>query len=99
MFFNVWFVGPILAALHDVVPNRLRATVTGAYFFLIHALGDAFSPIVVGFVAKATGELVHGLLLATGLMALAGVAALAAVPASKEVAKLKREATENKIGG
>jgi MFS family permease len=98
MFFNVWFVGPILAALHDVVPTRLRATITGAYFFLIHALGDAISPIVVGLVAKATGSLSLGLLLATGLMAFAGAAALLAVPASRAVARLKRDARLDKIG-
>jgi MFS transporter, Spinster family, sphingosine-1-phosphate transporter len=44
VFFNVWYVGPILAVLHDVVPARLRATATGAYFLLIHLLGDAISP-------------------------------------------------------
>lgn len=89
VFFNVWYVGPILAALHDVVPPRLRATATGAYFFLIHLLGDAISPYIVGRMARETGELSHGLLLATALMALSAVTALSAVPASRRVAKLK----------
>jgi len=90
VFFNVWYVGPILAALHDVVPPRLRATVTGAYFFLIHALGDAVSPLVVGYIDDWRHSLADGLLFATALMALAGVAALAAVPASRRRAQLSR---------
>src|SRR6185503_7160880 len=90
VFFNVWYVGPILAALHDVVPPRLRATATGAYFFLIHLLGDAISPYIVGRIARDTGSLSRGLLLATALMALAAVTSLSAVPASRRVAKLKR---------
>jgi MFS family permease len=86
VFFNVWYVGPILAALHDVVPARLRATITGAYFFLIHALGDAISPLIVGYIDDWRGSLSDGLLFATALMALAGVAALAAVRASRRLA-------------
>jgi MFS family permease len=92
VFFNVWYIGPILAALHDVVPPRLRATATGAYFLLIHLLGDACSPVIVGKIGEATGSLANGLLLATGLMACSGFAALAALPASRRVARLKHSA-------
>jgi MFS transporter, Spinster family, sphingosine-1-phosphate transporter len=97
VFFNVWYVGPILAALHDVVPPRLRATATGAYFLLIHLLGDAISPWVVGEIDVATGSLKTGLLVATGVLTLGAFASLFAMPGSRHVAKLKRAAGENRI--
>jgi MFS family permease len=89
VFFNVWYLGPILAALHDVVPPRYRATATGAYFFLIHALGDAISPLIVGIIDDRTGSLAYGLLAATAVMAVAGLAAFLAIPGSRGVARLK----------
>ncbi len=87
--FAVMYVGPILAALHDVVPLELRATVTGAYFFAIHALGDAVSPWIVGRIDDATGSLRSGLLVATGALVLAGFSALLALPGGRRVAELK----------
>jgi MFS transporter, Spinster family, sphingosine-1-phosphate transporter len=90
VFFNVWYVGPILAALHDVVPPALRGTATGAYFFLIHFLGDGPSPTVVGWVNDHTGSLRAGLLGATGIMVLGGAVIFAAMPGSRRVAELKR---------
>jgi MFS transporter, Spinster family, sphingosine-1-phosphate transporter len=99
VFFNVWYVGPILAALHDVVPPRLRATATGAYFLLIHLLGDALSPWVVGEIDVATGSLRNGLLVATGVLVLGALACFLALPGSRLVAKLKRDAGENRIDG
>jgi fucose permease len=87
--FAVMYAGPILAALHDVVPLELRATVTGAYFFAIHALGDAVSPWIVGRIDDATHSLRTGLLVATTALALAGGAALLALPGARRVAELK----------
>lgn len=92
VFFNAWYVGPILAALHDVVPPRFRGTATGIYLLLIHLLGDAFSPAIVGFIADRTGSLRFGLAVATALLALGGLAALAALPGSRRLAKLKQGA-------
>lgn len=90
VFFNAWYVGPILAALHDVVPPRLRGTATGVYFLVIHLFGDAFSPAIIGRIAQSTGSLRVGLAVATGILALGGLAALAAIPHSRRLARLKR---------
>ncbi len=54
---NAFYIGPVLATLHDVVGERAHATATGLYFFLVHFLGDAISPTVVGFVSQKTGSL------------------------------------------
>lgn len=79
VFFNSWYVGPVLAALHESVPERLRGTATGVYFLVIHLLGDAISPTVVGFVADRTGALSIGLAVAIVVGMLGGVAAFIAV--------------------
>jgi MFS family permease len=51
IFFMVWYTGPIIAVLHDVVPPDLKATAQAWYIFLIHLLGDTFSPAIVGKLA------------------------------------------------
>jgi MFS family permease len=89
VFFNVWYVGPILAALHDVVPPQFRGTATGAYLLLVHLLGDAISPFIVG-VISGQSSLRIGLMAATGVLLLGGVATLVAIPHSIRLAKLKR---------
>jgi len=90
VFFSSWYVGPILAALHDVVPPGKRGTVTGIYLLLIHLLGDAISPGIVGFIADQTGSLRVGLAVAVVLLAAGGLAAFRAIPESQRLAKLKR---------
>jgi MFS family permease len=88
-FFATFYIGPILAALHDVVPVELRATATGAYFFAIHVLGDSVSAWLVGKIDDITHSLRYGLMACTGVFLLAGFAALAAIPGSVRVARLK----------
>jgi predicted MFS family arabinose efflux permease len=89
VFFMAWYLGPILAALHDAVPARLRGTATGVYFFAVHALGDGISPLVVGRIDDATGSLRPGLLLAVALAAVGGICALAAAAGARRTAELK----------
>lgn len=90
VYFVSWYVGPILAALHDVVAPHHRAAATGTYLFLVHALGDGISPGIVGVLADAISLRV-GLLIALVPMALGGVVALVAVRWSVQVAEAKRE--------
>ena len=90
VFFSSWYVGPILAALHDVVPPGQRGAVTGIYLLLIHLLGDAISPKIVGFISDHTHSLRVGLAVAVAMLMLGGLAALRAIPESQRLAKLKR---------
>jgi MFS transporter, Spinster family, sphingosine-1-phosphate transporter len=48
LFFNT---GPSNTILANVTPGRLRPTAFAVNIFVIHALGDAVSPVVIGFVA------------------------------------------------
>ncbi len=89
VFFMAWYLGPILAALHDAVPARLRGTATGVYFFAVHAFGDGISPYVVGRLDDATGSLRPGLLLAAALAAVGGICSLAAAAGARRTAQLK----------
>jgi len=79
-FFMSWYVGPVLAALHDVVAPERRGTVTGAYFLLVHLLGDAISPTVVGIISRYADSL--RIALATSTLALVA-GALAALRARR----------------
>ena len=45
----------VIAALHEVVAPESRGIATGLYFFLVHMLGDAISPAIVGWIADASG--------------------------------------------
>jgi len=85
VFFISWYIGPVVAVLHDVVPPRFRATATGAYLALVHALGDGISPGMVG-VVKDHASLRIGLLLALIPMALGGVTALVAIRFTTRIA-------------
>src|SRR5262249_19974352 len=87
--FAAFYVRAILAALHDGVPPELRATVTGAYFFAIHLLGDSISPVIVGRIYDLTQSLRYGLLVATGALLLGGAASLLALPGARRVALAK----------
>jgi MFS family permease len=78
-FFNSFYAGPVLAALHDMVDPHVRAAATGAYFFAVHLLGDAISPGIVGYVSKYTDSLRVGLSIAALVAVLGALAALSNV--------------------
>ncbi|HMP02114.1 MAG TPA: MFS transporter [Gemmatales bacterium] len=74
LFFNT---GPMNAVLANVVPPSLRATAVALNILVIHALGDAISPYIIGFVAdKSTLRLgfvvVSVMILASGVIWLIG---------------------------
>ena len=54
VFFFVWYVGPIIAVLHDVVPYKFRGLVVAIYVFAIHIFGDGLSPPVIGWISDMT---------------------------------------------
>jgi MFS family permease len=54
--FFLWFYnGPINAILANSVPSALRARAFALSIFLIHALGDAISPFIVGVASDRIG--------------------------------------------
>ncbi len=55
VFFYTWYNGPVAAALFDVVPRGIAATVMGAYVFFIHIAGDAIALPVVGSLSDRFG--------------------------------------------
>ncbi len=50
-----WYNGPITAAIFDVVPPRISATVAGAYLLFIHLAGDAIALPLVGTLSDRFG--------------------------------------------
>ena len=54
-FFLTWYNGPIAAALFDVVPPRIGATVMGAFLLFIHLAGDAIAFPLVGALSDRFG--------------------------------------------
>ena len=56
--FFMWFYnGPINSVLVNCVPSALRARAFSFSILCIHLLGDAVSPLVVGAISDATGNL------------------------------------------
>jgi MFS family permease len=51
VFFLFFNTGPSNAALANVAPPAVRATAFALNIFIIHALGDAISPPLIGWIA------------------------------------------------
>jgi MFS transporter, Spinster family, sphingosine-1-phosphate transporter len=65
--------GPCNAILVNVVPPAMRSMAFAINIFLIHVLGDIWSPLVIGAVTDATGNLTAGMLLTVVAMGGSGV--------------------------
>lgn len=67
LFFST---GPTNAIIANVTPSAVRATAFAANIFVIHAFGDAISPVLIGWVASrrslTTGFLVVALMMLVG---------------------------------
>jgi MFS family permease len=59
-FFLTCYHGPATAVIHDLTPPRAHSFAFALYAFVIHLLGDAVAPILVGKVSDVS-ELRHGL--------------------------------------
>jgi MFS family permease len=55
IFFFTWYHGPVSAAIFDVVPPQVAASVIGAYVFFSHIAGDAIAYPLVGFLSDRFG--------------------------------------------
>lgn len=51
LFFLFLNTGPLNAAIVNSVPPEIRATAVGVNLLVIHLLGDAFSPTLIGFIS------------------------------------------------
>jgi MFS transporter, Spinster family, sphingosine-1-phosphate transporter len=54
VFFLFFNTGPANTALANVTSSRMRSTAFALNIFLIHALGDAISPPLIGWIAGHT---------------------------------------------
>lgn len=66
------YFGPVAAVVQDVVPGNLRATAFAVYVFVIHLLGGATAPAVVGWLSDIY-ELKTALAIATVGQLIAGI--------------------------
>jgi sugar phosphate permease len=55
IFFFTWYHGPMSAAIFDVVPPQVAASVIGTYVFFTHIAGDAIAYPLVGFLSDRFG--------------------------------------------
>jgi MFS family permease len=76
-FFLSWFNGPIAAAIFDVVPAKISATVVSAYLVFIHLVGDAVAFPLVGALSDRFG-LDRAILLLPSVAILGGLVVLGA---------------------
>lgn len=90
-FFLFLNTGPLNAALVNSVSASIRSTAIAINLFMIHALGDAFSPRLIGRVSDATSSLRIGLgvtlvaLAASGVILLIGSRFAPPLPESEDV--------------
>ena len=71
LFFLFFNTGPLNAAICNVVPANIRASAIAVNVLVIHLLGDALSPWLIGRVSDAS-DLGTGIVLNCGAIALAG---------------------------
>jgi len=72
MFFISWYHGPMAAAVDDLVDDRRAALAQATFIFLMHLLGTASAPVLVGLLVDDVG--VQAALLApTGAIAFAAI--------------------------
>jgi len=73
-FFLLFNTGPLNAAVVDSVGAGIRASATAVNLLVIHLLGDAFSPSLIGYVSDRSHSLQNGFL--TAIVAVAIAAAI-----------------------
>lgn len=82
-FFIFAYSGPYHAAIVEVVPVTMRSMAFAVDIFLIHALGDAVSPFLLGIISDRAG-LPFAMFLAMLYLTLGGVISIAAGAAYKK---------------
>jgi MFS transporter, Spinster family, sphingosine-1-phosphate transporter len=62
-FLYTWYNGPLAAAILDIVPPAVQASVLGAFVLFSHLAGDALAPPLIGYLSDRTGSLRTAMLL------------------------------------
>lgn len=70
LFFVFWFAGPLPAAIVNAVKSNIHSMAFAVNIFIIHALGDALSPTIIGMVSDEW-ELKIGVIMCAGFLILA----------------------------
>lgn len=78
LFFFTWYHGPMTAAIFDVVPPQIGASVIGTYVFFTHIAGDAIAYPLVGMLSDRFGLRTAMLVLPTAAF-LGGLTVLQAI--------------------
>ena len=91
MFFLTWYNGPIAAAIFDVVPARIGATVAGTYLLFVHLAGDAIAFPLVGALSDRFGIDRAVLLLPAVAIAGGAIVLLAIRTARRDMARVSGE--------
>ncbi|HXE89393.1 MAG TPA: MFS transporter [Terriglobales bacterium] len=71
-FFMSWYHGPVIAIIHDLVPERAHATAVGVTYFLVNFSAPALAPWLVGGIADRYG-LLAGMHAALGAQLVGGL--------------------------
>jgi MFS family permease len=71
-FFMSWYHGPVIAIIHDLVPERAHATAVGVTYFLVNFSAPALAPWAVGLIADRYG-LLAGMHAAVGAQLIGGL--------------------------
>ena len=77
MFLSIFLLmlntGPTNTIIANVTPASVRATAYAANIFVIHALGDAISPPIIGLVTDRTGDMNKAFLIVGGAIVISGL--------------------------
>jgi MFS family permease len=89
LFFFTWYHGPMTAAIFDVVPPQVGASVIGTYVFFTHIAGDAVAYPLVGSLSDRFGLRTAMLVLPTAAFLGGGLVLLALRTVARDQARVR----------
>lgn len=89
LFFFTWYHGPMTAAIFDVVPPQVGASVIGTYVFFTHIAGDAIAYPLVGSLSDRFGLRTAMLVLPTAAFLGGGLVLLALRTVARDQARVR----------